>query len=496
MFSPTVKIGFIPSVRHGNSNPIKHAPPGPIPTWCVTMRADTLQSLGKIKGVEVVVPSVCPTDRLVVDSENGYSPDGVIFNLDQAEAITSYFQRQGVDGLIIGALNFGDERSAALIAERMHLPILLFATKEPPVPPGPSKARVSDSYCGTLSISSALYRRRIPFHYAGIFLPDEGSFQTEIETFVRAVAVVKNLRAARLGQVGVRPDTFETVAYDETALIRKFGQSVIHLELSELVAAAQSLADDHPQVMLLMDAMRNEVSQVTVADTWLRKAAKLEIAASAFFTRNRLSAMGMQCWPAIQSMWGFSTCALFGRLTGRGMLTACEVDILGSLSMLINYSAALGETIPHFIDWTIQHREDDNRFLAWHCGNAPVCLADNPAKTALRSREDMEGALPANPEDSQAGLYQFQVKPGIVTICRLAEFNEEWKLLISSGEIVPSDESLAGTWSWVKVRDHAHLYRTLVEEGFIHHASMIHGDQVATLKMACKFLNIKAVVVE
>jgi hypothetical protein len=46
------------------------------------------------------------------------------------------------------------------------------------------------------------------------------------------------------------------------------------------------------------------------------------------------------------------------------------------------------------------------------------------------------------------------------------------------------------------VRDHAHLYRTLVEEGFIHHASMIHGDQVATLKMACKFLNIKAVVVE
>ena len=39
-----------------------------------------------------------------------------------------------------------------------------------------------------------------------------------------------------------------------------------------------------------------------------------------------------------------------------------------------------------------------------------------------------------------------------------------------AGEIVPSEETLAGTWAWVKVRDHERLYRTLVEEGFIHHS--------------------------
>jgi hypothetical protein len=48
----------------------------------------------------------------------------------------------------------------------------------------------------------------------------------------------------------------------------------------------------------------------------------------------------------------------------------------------------------------------------------------------------------------------------------------------------------------VKVKDHRKLYRTLVEEGFIHHASMIHGDQVEALKLACKFLDIQAVVVD
>ena len=75
-----------------------------------------------------------------------------------------------------------------------------------------------------------------------------------------------------------------------------------------------------------------------------------------------------------------SMCALYGRMTGAGMLTACETDILGALSMLVNYQAALGQTLPHFVDWTIQHRENPNRLLAWHCGNAPVAWPADPRK--------------------------------------------------------------------------------------------------------------------
>ena len=108
----------------------------------------------------------------------------------------------------------------------------------------------------------------------------------------------------------------------------------------------------------------------------------------------------------------------------------------------------------------------------------------------------MTGELPVEDGDAMAGLYQFQVKPGQVTFCRLAEYDNQWKMLIATGEIIPSDETLAGTWSWVEVNDHARLYRTLVEEGFIHHASMIHGDQTRALLQACKFLDIQPVLVE
>jgi len=487
VFDNNIKIGFVPSYR---------GEWGSIPPWCVQMRAEALAVLSKVTGLELVVPQPCPEDNQAVDPERGYSPDGAVGNLDQGEAIAEYFARKKVDGLIICALNFGDERSAAKIAEKLGVPVMLYATKEPEALEDPGLGRVSDSYCGTLSIASALYRRKISFHYAGIFFHDQPLFLQEVETFVRAVSVVKGLRGARIGQVGVRPANFETVGYDETAMIRKFGQNVIFAEVSDLVLRAQRFADDDPAVIAKIDAIQGEVAQVTVAKEYLQKAAKMELAVMEFYTRNRLSALAMQCWPNIQSLWGFSTCALFGRLTGQGILTACEVDILGALAMLVSSRAALGQTVPHFIDWTIQHRLKDNQFLAWHCGNAPACLANDPARTALRSRRDMQGVLPVNPSDSMAGLYQFQIRAGKVTFCRLQEYDNEWKMLITTGEIMPSDEILAGTWAWVEVADHRKLYRTLVEEGFVHHASMIHGDQTAALLEACKFLDIRPVVVE
>jgi len=61
-----------------------------------------------------------------------------VCNLDQADAVAEYFSRQKVDGIIICALNFGYERSAAKIAEKLRVPVLLYATKEPPVRKGPA----------------------------------------------------------------------------------------------------------------------------------------------------------------------------------------------------------------------------------------------------------------------------------------------------------------------------------------------------------------------
>lgn len=485
MMNGPVRLGFVPSYR----TPLRWS------TWAEKMRTDSLRALSSVAGAEVVAPQVAP-DGAEPDPATGAVPHGAVHALDEAEALAEYFARERVDCLVVCPVDFGDERSAAKIAEKLRVPVLLYATKEPPASTGPGLARVSDSYCGNLSIAAAFHRRRLPFHFAGLFLPDEPGLRAEIEAFVCAVAVVKGLRNARIGQVGVRPATFETVAYDEVALACKFGQNVIWANLADILREARESADDAEAVRDIIADMRRTVPTITVADDYLVKAAKLEATLAAFWERSGLSALTMQCWHSIQAEFGISLCALFGRLTGRHMLTACENDVLGAVSMLAQYRAGLGNDLPHFVDWTIRHREDPNRLLAWHCGNAPVCLARDAGEVALRSRGDMTGAEPIDAGDPQAGLYQFQLKPGPVTFCRLAEYDGEWKMLIARGEIIPSDETLAGTWAWVEVADHDRLYRTLVENGFIHHASMIHGDQAPALTRACRFLDIAPVVVE
>jgi len=478
-----VRIGFVPSYRFSCT------------PWCQKMRDDSLETFAQISGMEVVVPQPSP-DGKSLDSEKGYTPNGTVNSLDEAEAVAEYFMREKVDGLILCPLDFGDERSACKVAEKLKVPVLLYATKEPPGIDDSGMSRASDSYCGNLSMASGLYRRKIPFHYAGLFFPDEPELKEEVQDFVRAVAVVKGMKGARVGQVGVRPASFETVGYDEVAMIKSFEQNVIYTNLSDIVDNAKRYADNDSKVKEMVEEVRNSYAEITVSDTHILNSAKLELALTEFWNRNRLSAMAVQCWPTIQRTMGVSVCALYGRLSGKGMVTACETDVLGALTMMVNYHAALGEIVPHFIDWTIQHRDNPNWLLAWHCGNAPVCLAKDREKTALRSRRDMKGELPIKEEDASAGLAQFQIMPGNVTMCRLAEYDNEWKMLISTGEIIPSDETLAGTWSWVSVNNHEKLYRTLVEEGFIHHASMIHGNQTKALLEACKFLDIKPIVVD
>jgi L-fucose isomerase-like protein len=173
-------------------------------------------------------------------------------------------------------------------------------------------------------------------------------------------------------------------------------------------------------------------------------------------------------------------------------MTSCEVDIYGALTMLIQYLASLESTVPHFIDWTIRHQEKDNVFLAWHCGNGPPSLVCEGSRVAVSYQSVLGVSLGV---DRSMGTAEFQLKPGVVTLCRLQEQIGKFKMLIASGKAIPSDQQLRGSWSWVEVPDMDKLYETLVKEGFVHHASLIHGDYSKAIKDACEYLGIETIIV-
>ena len=462
-----LSIGFVPAHRVPFDE-----------EWAISMRHRTLDALSKVEGLEVVVP------------DENWTQNGLVRDDNDAEAVVDLFTSAGVSGVIIGTMTFGDEISAVSVAEAMGVPVLLFGTKE-----GDFVAdgnRRSDSFCGTLSISSGLYRRKIPFTFGGIFFPEEEPFVASVDDFVRTCAIAQGFYGARIGLVGPRPERFETCAINEYPMIEQFGQRVVPISLADVFAAANALADDDPSVAAIVEEMCGRADCSGVDREALLKAAKLEQVLLNWADEKNLLGMGVQCWTAMQEVYGISSCATMGRLTGRGIMTSCEVDIHGALTMLVQHLASLGTTVPHFIDWTIQHQEMDDVFFAWHCGNAPHGLVCPGGTIHMRAHSILNRIVG---DEASQGTAEFQLKPGVVTLNRLVEYDGLFKMLITTGEIIPSDQELRGSWSWVQVPDLDYLYRVLVEEGFTHHASMIHGDFTMPIVDFCEFAGIEMVIV-
>ena len=464
------RIGFVPAHRVPFSE-----------DWAVDMRRRVLKALEPIckdLDMEVVVPDKALTEN------------GLVRDDKDAEKVVKLFKDKEVAGIIIGTMTFGDEISAITVAERMlGIPVLLFGTKEGAFTQDGN--RRSDSFCGTLSISSGLYRRVIPFSFLGICFPEEEVFSESISDFVRTCVAVKGFIGARIGLVGPRPERFETCAINEFPMIEQFGQRVVPISLVDIFNRANEVKDEKG-VIRIIDEIKQSANCKWVKEETLRKAARLEIALKEFAQEKDLSAMGVQCWTAMQEIYGISACLTLGRLTEQGIMTACEVDIHGALTMLVQYLASLKTTVPHFIDWTIQHQREKDVFLAWHCGNAPLGLKTSTSEIYLKSHSILGEML--GPQICE-GTAEFQLKEGKVTLSRIVEYDGEFKMLITKGEIIPSKDKLRGSWSWVRVSDLANLYRTLVEEGFIHHASMIHGDISDSLVEFCRFTGMEAVIV-
>ena len=164
----TIKIGFVPAHREPFDE-----------DWAGQMRGRCLDAMSRVPGLEIIVPDEKLTRK------------GCVRDDGDAEKTIRLFNEKGIAGLVIGTMTFGDEVSALSIATAFQgIPLLLFGTKEGAFTS--DGGRRSDSFCGTLSISSGLYRRRISVLFADIVFPEEKGFTESIANFVRVCSVVRD----------------------------------------------------------------------------------------------------------------------------------------------------------------------------------------------------------------------------------------------------------------------------------------------------------------
>ena len=222
---PKLAIGFVPAKR-GSFNA----------QLAAAMRQRTIAVLEQA-GLDVVVPAL---------EETSY---GCVENRQEAERCAALFRHRQVQGIVIGAVNFGDEQSAAGVVRqaKLDVPVLIFGCQED----GPLRRELPrrDAFCGLLSIGEAL--RQLGVRYSvgqrPICFPEEPAFAQDLDWFVRVCRIVNGIRSARYGQIGARPDAFWPCRFDEKQL-QRLGPTTVVLDLSEVIGGASAIPDTDPAV--------------------------------------------------------------------------------------------------------------------------------------------------------------------------------------------------------------------------------------------------------
>jgi L-fucose isomerase-like protein len=460
----SVKIGFIPSHRVPFSD-----------DWAVDMRNRCLAEMKKVPGLEVVVP------------DESLTYHGLVHDLADARKTLELFKKNEVAGVIVGGMTFGHETSAVgvvIAGMPQGTPVLQFATKGKVAEDG---TRPSDSWCGQFMIASALKRREIAFDHIPTCFPEEPVFAQWVSRFTRACAATQSFRGARIGQLGARPEEFESVWWDEASLQRDFNQTVVPIDLGDIFERLDAVSADEADVKKAMKEIAAGMQIPAEGADAVSTLARIEIAIKRLAEEKELDAMAVNCWEQVQRRYGICVCSVLGRLTDQGYLCACEVDVYGAASMLAAAAAGLGETPPHFIDWTELHPSEPNVWLAWHCGNAPPSLCAQGCTPCLNQHM----IIPVKPS---WGTREFTLKPGPVACCRLVEYDGFFTMFIGTGEMVDMPPHTRGSYGWVKVKDVMDWEQKMVEHGIIHHGVLIHDPAVAdALESFCKFNGIEVV---
>ena len=461
----TAKIGFIPSHR---------VPFGE--DWAVKMRRETVAELKKVPGLDLVVP------------EKSLTTNGLVRDMADARKTLKLFEQEKVAGVIVGGMTFGHETSAVggIIANLPKgTPVLQFAAKGAPI--GKDGTRASDSWCGQFMITSAMKRRGIVFEHIPTCFPSEPIFREAVARFVRACAARNGFNGARIGQIGARPEEFESVWWDEASLQKSFNQTVLPIDLDDLFARVESVPPTGAETKKVIRQIKRGIDLGDTPPEFVTTMARYEIALESLAREKDLVAMGVNCWTRIQERFGICVCSSLGRLTDKGIMCACEVDIYGAATMLAAYLASLGKIAPHFIDWTELHPTRKNVFLAWHCGNAPRSACQGDCQPCLKDHS----ILPVKPS---WGTLEFKLQPGPVTCCRLVEYDGQFTMFIGQGEVIDCGPKVRGSYGWVKVADVYDWEQKMVEHGIIHHGVLVHDPEVAdALESFCRFNGIEVV---
>jgi L-fucose isomerase-like protein len=403
---------------------------------------------------------------------------GAIETHEEARRCGDLFRqhRDEIDGVIVTLPNFGDERAIAdaMRYSTLKVPVLVQAT-----PDKSSKMTIAfrrDSFCGKMSACNNLMQYGIPYSLTKLHTvsPSSDGFKKDLAWFAAVCRVVRGLTNLRIGSIGARPAAFNTVRYSEK-LLEANGISVEPIDLSEILGRIDRLKDGDSNVEAKLAAIKKYVKTAAVPEPALVKMAKLGWVIEQWMQQTQTTISAVQCWTSLEEYFGVVPCTIMSMMSENLIPSACEVDVVGTLSM--HALALASETPSALLDWNNNYGDDPDKAVCFHCSNLPKHFFND---VVMDFQAIIAGTVG---KENTFGTCVGRVKAGDMSYARFStdDFNGEMRGYVGRGKFTNDPLETFGGAGVVEIPRLQSLLRFICEEGFEHHVAANFSETAAAV---------------
>jgi L-fucose isomerase-like protein len=350
-----------------------------------------------------------------------------------------------VDAVALVAVSWYEDYLVLDMLEEYRAPVLLWSL------PGME----TGALCGSQQL--AAYLQQLAWPYACVFgeFSDVAS-RRRAENFLRAAALHRRLRRARVGCAGTRCHGMTEVAASEIALKKALGPRVVPLDAGRLLQRAREVPD--AAVLSLWQEARARAARCTVQQAEGLAALKFLVAIREAIATHRLDALTVGCYPHMMGV----PCLPAALLADEGIPLGCEGDVNGVIGQQI--LTLLSGQPTHNTDWL--EPLEDGTVVFTHCGSGSFTLAEAREQITLAPVRLMERGV----------CVLFPAKPGPVTLLNLLPRGTGYQVALLQGEALSTGMVFPGNPLRVRFEQPTpQLIDWIFAEGVGHHWMVGYG---------------------
>lgn len=415
--------------------------------------------------------------RLLAGGFDLCGPADLISDLAGAERAADALAGENLDALVLFQATFADSTMAVRLAGATAAPLVLWA-----VPEARTGGRLRlNSLCGINLAGHALAQRERYYDYTYAEAGDDAAV-ARVAAVARAGRVRRLLASTCLGVIGAHPDGFDSCALDEGQLRAALGVRVTRIDLPAAFDRVRHA--DPAEAHATRERLQARIDNLATLDQpALSGTLNVHTALTHLAREAGCQALAVRCWPEFFTELGCAACGAMALMNTDGVPCGCEADANGALTQLIlqwlSGAPAFGSDLVHF------SAEDDTAVL-WHCGQAPLSMADPeaPIKGGIHSNRKVPLVM------------EFPLRPGRVTVARLSRGRGgALRLVIGGGEMLRAPSSFSGTSGVLRFdRPAMDVLDVILREGLEHHLAIAYGDHGMALHALARLLNLEVVM--